>query len=132
MLQLDRKFPEKPAHQDIALLFAAALCWCRRRPAFFCVLHSIKSQSASAMLDPKILDDLSARLAEMAARGPARDIEKNAKALLNGLFARLDFVSREEFEVQREVLARTREKLTALEARLASLETRDPGSTSRP
>ena len=84
------------------------------------------------MLNPKILDDLSARLAEMAARGPARDIEKNAKALLNGLFARLDFVSREEFEVQREVLARTRAKLTALEARLASLETRDPGNTSRP
>jgi len=77
-----------------------------------------------AMLDPKILDDLAARLADIAASGPAQDLEKNARALLNGLFARLDFVSREEFEVQREVLARTREKLTALEARLASLETR--------
>ena len=76
------------------------------------------------MLNPKILDDLAARLAEIAARGPAQDLEKNARALLNGLFARLDFVSREEFEVQREVLARTRAKLEALEARLAELETR--------
>jgi BMFP domain-containing protein YqiC len=84
------------------------------------------------MLDPKILDDLAARLTEMAARGPARDIEKNARALLNGLFARLDFVSREEFEVQREVLARTRGKLEALEARLAALEANAPGSTPRP
>lgn len=76
------------------------------------------------MLDPKILDDLSARLAELAASGPARDLEKNALALLNGFFARLDFVSREEFEVQREVLARTREKLEALQARLDALEAR--------
>ena len=76
------------------------------------------------MLDPKILDELSARLAAMAASGPARDLEKNARALLTGLFARLDFVTREEFEVQREVLARAREKLEALEARLAALEAR--------
>lgn len=76
------------------------------------------------MLDPKLLDDLAARLAELAAGGPARDLEKNARALLNGFFARLDFVPREEFEVQREVLARTRAKLEALEARLAALESR--------
>jgi BMFP domain-containing protein YqiC len=74
------------------------------------------------MLDPKILEDLSARLARLAADGPAQDLEKNARALLSGLLARLDFVSREEFEVQREVLARTREKLQALQARLDALE----------
>ncbi len=78
------------------------------------------------MLDPKFLDDLAVRLADLAARGPGPgpELEKNARALLNGFFARLDFVSREEFEVQREVLARTRAKLEALEARLAELETR--------
>lgn len=76
------------------------------------------------MLDPKFLDDLAARLADLAACGPGPELEKNARALLNGFFARLDFVSREEFEVQREVLARTRAKLEALEARLAELETR--------
>lgn len=74
------------------------------------------------MLNPKILDDFSARLAELAASGPAGDLEKNARALLNGLFARLDFVTREEFEVQRELFARTREKLAALEMRVAALE----------
>lgn len=83
------------------------------------------------MLDPKILDDLSVRLAELAASGPARDLERNARALLNGFFTRLDFVSREEFEVQREVLARTREKLDALQARLAVLEARKPGNPPR-
>lgn len=83
------------------------------------------------MLNPKILDDLAARLAEIAARGPAQDLEKNARALLNGLFARLDFVKLEEFEVQREVLARTRGKLEALEARLAALEARSPGGIPR-
>ncbi len=76
------------------------------------------------MLDPKFLDDLAARLADLAARRPGPELEKNARALLNGFFTRLDFVSREEFEVQREVLARTRAKLEALEARLAELETR--------
>lgn len=84
------------------------------------------------MLDPKILDDLAARLAEMAARGPAQDLEKNARVLLAGLLTRLDFVTLEEFEVQREVLARTRQKLEALEARLAALEARNPGSIPRP
>ena len=76
------------------------------------------------MLDPKFLDDLAVRLADLAARGPGPELEKNARALLNGFFARLDFVSREEYEVQREVLARTRARLEALEARLAALETR--------
>ena len=76
------------------------------------------------MLDPKFLDDLAARLADLAARGPGPELENNARALLNGFFARLDFVSREEYEVQREVLARTRARLEALEARLAALETR--------
>ncbi|MBK6632286.1 MAG: accessory factor UbiK family protein [Betaproteobacteria bacterium] len=74
------------------------------------------------MLNPKIFDDFSARLAELATTGPARDLEKNARALLNGLFARLDFVTREEFEVQRELLARARAKLATLEARAAALE----------
>lgn len=79
-------------------------------------------QYTLVMLNRKILDDFSARLAELAATGPARDVEKNARALLNGLFARLDFVTREEFEVQRALLAHSREKLAALEARVAALE----------
>lgn len=74
------------------------------------------------MLDPKAFDDLSARLSALIAASPAADLEKNARALLSGFFARLDLVTREEFDVQAQVLQRTREKLKDLEARIARLE----------
>jgi ubiquinone biosynthesis accessory factor UbiK len=56
------------------------------------------------------------------AQSPAADLEKNLRAMLNGVFARLDLVTREEFDVQRQVLARTREKLERLETQLNELE----------
>jgi len=74
------------------------------------------------MLDQKQLDELGARIKEVFAGNPARDIEKNLRAMLASTFARLDLVTREEFDVQSEVLARTREKLVQLEAKLAELE----------
>ena len=74
------------------------------------------------MLDPKMFEDLTTRLGALIAASPAADIEKNAKALLSGFFAKLDLVSREEFDIQSQVLLRTREKLKALEARLDVLE----------
>jgi magnesium chelatase family protein len=69
------------------------------------------------MLNPKLLDEMSARVSSLLAATPAGDIEKNLRAALAGAFAKLDLVTREEFDVQREVLARTRAKLEALEAR---------------
>ena len=74
------------------------------------------------MLNPNILDEISRRLSELVAATPAKDVEKNARAMLSSLFSRLDLVTREEFDVQREVLARTRAKLEALEAQIAELE----------
>ena len=74
------------------------------------------------MLNAKIFDDLSAKLSEVMKSGPAKDIEKNVRALLMQGFAKLDLVTREEFDIQAQVLARTREHLTALEARVAALE----------
>jgi len=74
------------------------------------------------MLDPKIFEELTARLGSMLAASPAADIEKKARALLASFFAKLDLVSREEFDIQTQVLLRTREKLTALEARLDEFE----------
>ena len=74
------------------------------------------------MLNPKILEDINARLSAVFATTPAAEVEKNVRALLSSAFGRLDLVPREEFDVQREVLARTREKLVALEARVAELE----------
>ena len=74
------------------------------------------------MLNTKILDDLSAKLSAAANSSPAKDIEKNMRALLAQGFAKVDLVTREEFDVQTQVLARTREKLNELETRVAELE----------
>ena len=75
-------------------------------------------------MDDRLLSELSARLAELAARNPAKDLEHNMRALLSATFAKLDLVTREEYDVQVQVLARTREKLAVLEAKLAELEAR--------
>ena len=56
---------------------------------------------------------------------PAADIEKQLKALVQGALSKLDVVSREEFETQQTVLLRTRERLEALEKRVAELENKD-------
>ena len=75
------------------------------------------------MLDPKFLEDLSARISAALAASPAADIEKNLRALLMSGFAKLDLVTREDFELQKDLLARAQTRLAALEARLAELET---------
>lgn len=74
------------------------------------------------MLDPKLIEEFGARMSALLANTPARDIEKNAKALFSGLLGKFDLVTREEFDIQTQVLARTREKLQALEARVEALE----------
>jgi ubiquinone biosynthesis accessory factor UbiK len=74
------------------------------------------------MVERKVLDDIGARIRDVIANSPARDIENNLRAMLAAQFARLNLVTREEFDVQSAVLARTREKLTRLEAKLAELE----------
>jgi BMFP domain-containing protein YqiC len=76
------------------------------------------------MIGEKVFDDISARVAAAMASSPIRDVEKNVRVLLRSALDRLDFVSREEFDIQVALLARTREKLEALEERLASLEGR--------
>lgn len=73
-------------------------------------------------MDTKFLDELNRRVSELIAASPARDIEKNLRALMSSSFSRLDLVTREEFDIQQEVLRRTREKLTRMEARVAELE----------
>ena len=72
----------------------------------------------------KTFDDLAARIAKAIDESPAKDIEKNVKALLQGGLARLDVVTRAEFETQTAVLQKTREKLERMEARVAELEAR--------
>ena len=73
-------------------------------------------------MNQKILDDINQRMREVFAQSPAADLEKNLRSLMTSFLSRLDLVTREEFDIQRQVLLRTREKLTRLEARLAELE----------
>ena len=81
-------------------------------------------------LDPKSLDDLARRLSELLPPGMAMlrdDLERNFRAVLQSGLARLDLVTRQEFDVQSGVLLRTRERLEQLEQRLATLEDSRPG-----
>lgn len=75
------------------------------------------------------LDDIAARIGQAFKDSPAKDLEKNVKAMLVSGLSRLDLVTRAEFDVQREVLQRTREKVEALERRVAELESRAAGVT---
>ena len=77
------------------------------------------------MIDPKTLDELAGRLANSLPTGLQLlqdDLKKNLRANLEAGLARLNLVTREEFDVQAAVLARTREKLARLEAKLKELE----------
>jgi BMFP domain-containing protein YqiC len=79
------------------------------------------------MLDLRGLDDLAQRLTALlppGAEAASDDLRKAFRATLEAGIARLDLVTREEFDVQRAVLLKTREKLEALERQLAELEAR--------
>lgn len=69
-------------------------------------------------------NDLQSKINQAIENSPAKDIEKNVKSMMTQGFARLDLVTREEFDIQAQVLAKTRAKLEALEARVAELEAR--------
>jgi ubiquinone biosynthesis accessory factor UbiK len=74
------------------------------------------------MQKSNFFDEFQTKINEVLENSPAKDIEKNVKAMLTQGFSKLDLVTREEFDVQTQVLAKTRAKLEALEARLAELE----------
>lgn len=80
------------------------------------------------MLNAKSLDELAARIGKAFEGSPAKDIEKNVKAMLQSGLARLDLVTRQEFDIQAEVLRKTREKVEQLETRVTELEARLPSS----
>jgi BMFP domain-containing protein YqiC len=80
-------------------------------------------------MNQKLLDEINEKMKAVLAQSPAADIEKNMRAMLGGLFSRLDLVTREEFDVQREVLLRTRAKLAELEKKVAAMETDTSGSS---
>jgi BMFP domain-containing protein YqiC len=81
-------------------------------------------------LDAKFVEDLARKLAANvpgSVRALQADLERNFEALLGSTFEKLQLVTREEFDVQRRVLERTRDKLTRVEAELETLESRVAG-----
>lgn len=85
--------------------------WCERQ-----LTGNIK------MDKPNFFSDMQAKINQALENSPAKDIEKNVKAMLSQGFSKMDLVTREEFDVQAQVLAKTRAKLDELEARVAELE----------
>jgi ubiquinone biosynthesis accessory factor UbiK len=73
------------------------------------------------MIDPKILDQFVAAVTRVLPEGP-KGLEKNMRAAMQGVFDRMNLISREELEVQEAVLARTRARLQELEKRIVELE----------
>ena len=67
-------------------------------------------------------NDLQDKINQAFESSPAKDIERNVKAMMTQGFSKLDLVTREEFDIQAQVLAKTRARLEALELRVAELE----------
>ncbi|GGP23882.1 accessory factor UbiK family protein [Silvimonas iriomotensis] len=80
------------------------------------------------MIKEKLFDEIANKISDAIASSPAKDVEKNVRAMMSTAFTKLDLVTREEFEIQQEVLARSREKLAELEARVLDLEQRLHGA----
>ena len=76
------------------------------------------------MLNNEKLNEISNKIREIVKDSPLPDIEKNIDALLKGMFTKMELVTREEFDVQMEVLKRTRQKLEELEKKLSEIEAR--------
>ena len=85
------------------------------------------------MSNSNFFSDLQGKINQALESGPAKDIERNVKAAMTSGFSKLDLVTREEFDIQAQVLAKTRSKLEALELRVSELEAKlGAGSTTTP
>ena len=84
------------------------------------------------MIDAQKINDLSNKIRGLVGESPLGDLEKNLNALLKGVFTKMELVSRDEFEVQSEVLRLTRQKLEMLETKLAELESTLGGASDKP
>lgn len=77
-------------------------------------------------------EDLQRNISEMIAKSPAGDIERNVRAMMTQTFSRMDLITREEFDIQKELLERLIERVTALELRIQALEGRDTAGETSP
>lgn len=79
-------------------------------------------ETGKFMFNSQVLNDLSSKINDLIKSSPLADVEKNINALIKGAFTKMELISREEFDVQSEVLRNTREKLVLLEKKLAEIE----------
>ena len=77
------------------------------------------------MIDKNKIQEISDKISKIIENSPISDIEENINALLQSTFTKLDLISREEFDVQTQVLKRTRLKLEDLEKKIDALQTKD-------
>jgi BMFP domain-containing protein YqiC len=77
-----------------------------------------------------VFNDLQQKMSDLFKNSPAKDVERNMKAMLSQGFSKLDLVTREEFDTQTQVLVRTRARLEELEKRVAQLEQRLAGGST--
>jgi len=78
----------------------------------------------NCMIDRQKIQEISDKIREIIKNSPIEDMENNINALLRSMFTKLDLINREEFDIQTEVLKKTRLKLEVLEAKLKALETK--------
>ena len=76
------------------------------------------------MTNKKKIQEISDKIREVIKNSPIEDMENNINALLKSIFTKMDLINREEFDIQTEVLRKTRLKLEAMEAKLRELETK--------
>jgi len=94
---------------------------CAKRPARALFAARLMMDNRS-MVERKILDQVAEAIGKAVPEGLTREVEKNLRAVLQSVFDRLDLVTREELEVQEQVLARTRARLAEMEKKIAELE----------
>ena len=93
------------------------------RNCAFALQNLIDDFKQGKLMEPnQFFNDVHNKVQQALENSPAKDIEKNIKAMMSQGFAKLDLVTREEFDIQAQVLAKTRAKLEALEARVIELE----------
>jgi len=93
-------------------------------------MHIFCAPKGNTMKQPNdVFNDLQARVSDLLKNSPAKDVERNVKAMLSQGFSKLDLVTREEFDTQTQVLVRTRARLEELERRIAELEQKLPVTT---
>ena len=99
----------------------------RQKLALHCVLDcsTFAHTQVGKMIDTKVFEDFAQKVSGLIANSPAADIEKNVRSMMGSFFSKLDLVTREEFDTQANVLARTRQLVDQLTARLDAFEAQE-------